>query len=280
MAAQAEIETRVVRTNNIRMHVAEAGQGPPLVFMHGLGWDHTLWRPAMARFSEHYRVIAADTRGHGLSDKPPGPYSIDLFAADWHGLFSALGIQRPCIVGFSQGGMTAQAIAAKHPRDVGPLFLVSTACRSDPSVREKLEERIKQSKIDGPIGAARIAAKSIFSAAFASAHPKVIEDFIAWRAAMDQAPLIEATRAGYGFDLSGRLKAVSVPAKVVYGEEDVLTPPAVVKQVAAALPAADLEGVPGAGHMVPVEQPDSFYKILASFLQQHYPMDINKGERR
>jgi pimeloyl-ACP methyl ester carboxylesterase len=279
MAAR-EIKTQVVRTNNIGMHVAESGDGPPLVFMHGLGWDHTLWGPAMMRFSDHYRVIAADTRGHGVSDKPAGPYSIDLFAQDWHGLLKALELERPCIVGFSQGGMTAQVIATRHPQDVGPLFLVSTACRSDPAVRDKLEERIKQSQIDGPVGAARIAAKSIFSPAFAAAHPEVIEDFIAWRAAMEQPPLIAATRAGYGFDVSARLKAVTVPAKVVYGAEDVLTPPAVVKQVAAALPAAELEGVPGAGHMIPVEQPSVFYNILASFLEKHYPVDTNKGVGR
>jgi 3-oxoadipate enol-lactonase len=274
-----QITSRAVRTNGIHMHVAEAGNGPPLVFMHGLGWDHTLWRPAMAKFSAGYRVVAADTRGHGLSDKPAGPYSIDLFAADWHGVIRELGLQRPCIVGFSQGGMAAQVMASQHPEEIGPLFLVSTACRSDPSVRDKLEERIKQAQIDGPVGAARMAAKSIFSAGFAAAHPKVIEDFIAWRAAMEQPPLVHATRAGYGFDVSSRLKGVRVPAKVVYGEEDTLTPPAVVKQVAAALPAAELEGVPGAGHMIPVEQPDTFHRILSSFLQQHYPA-TNKGERR
>jgi 3-oxoadipate enol-lactonase len=276
---QPEVRTRAVRTNGIRMHVAEAGDGPPLVFMHGLGWDNTLWRPAMAKFSRDYRVIAADTRGHGLSDKPAGPYSIDMFAADWYGLLRELGMQRPCIVGFSQGGMTAQVIASQHPEDIGPLFLVSTACRSDPAVREKLEERIRQSQSDGPVAAARVAAKSVFSTGFAAAHPKVIEDFVAWRAAMEQPPLVHATRAGYGFDVSTRLKAVRVPAKVVYGEEDVLTPPTVVKQVAAAFAAAELEGVPGAGHMIPVEQPDTFYGILASFLQQHYPA-TKKGERR
>jgi pimeloyl-ACP methyl ester carboxylesterase len=255
------------------MHVATAGEGRPLVFMHGLGWDHTLWRAAMLQFSRHYRVIAADTRGHGRSDKPAGPYSIDLFAQDWHGLLRALDARRPCIVGFSQGGMTAQVIAANHPEDVGALFLVSTACRSDPSVRDKLEARIKQSQADGPVGAARIAAKSIFSTAFAAEHPKVIEDFIAWRAAMEQEPLVAATRAAYEFDVCNRLAAVKLPAKVVYGEEDVLTPPAVVKQVAAALPGAELEGVPRAGHMIPVEQPGVFYRLLASFLEKHYPVD-------
>jgi pimeloyl-ACP methyl ester carboxylesterase len=90
---------------------------------------------------------------------------------------------------------------------------------------------------------------------------------------MEQEPLVAATRAAYEFDVCNRLAAVKLPAKVVYGEEDVLTPPAVVKQVAAALPGAELEGVPRAGHMIPVEQPGVFYRLLASFLEKHYPVD-------
>jgi pimeloyl-ACP methyl ester carboxylesterase len=89
---------------------------------------------------------------------------------------------------------------------------------------------------------------------------------------MAQEPLFEATRAGAGFDVSKELARVSVPTVVVYGDEDALTPPAVVKQVAAAVPGAELIGVPGAGHMIPVEQPERFEQIVGSFLDKHYPV--------
>jgi pimeloyl-ACP methyl ester carboxylesterase len=234
----------------------------------------------MARFSDRYRVVAGDTRGHGRSEKPPGPYSIQIFTDDWHGALRTIGVKDACIVGFSQGGMIAQLLALQHPEDVGALVLVCTACRSDPTAKDMLEERIRQAQVAGPEAAARLAANGIFSSGFAASEPAAIEEFVRWRAAMNQDALVAATRAAYGFETSPRLHAVRAPSLVVYGEEDKLTPPAVVKLVAAALPGAELAGVPGAGHMIPVEQPQVFEKILASFLDKHYPVDNRQGERR
>jgi len=260
-----------IATNGIEMHLVQTGSGRPLVFLHGLGWDHMLWQSATERFARAYRVIAGDTRGHGQSDKPPGPYSIATFAEDWHGALAALGVRGACLVGFSQGGMIAQLLALQHPEDVGALCLVSTSCRVDPAVRARLEERIAIARADGPAAAARAAAASVFSKAYASAHPDAIERFVAWRAAMAQEPLFEATRAGAGFDVSQDLARLSVPTVVVYGTDDALTPPSVVKQVAAAVPGSTLMEVAGAGHMIPVEQPRRFEEIVATFLDTHYP---------
>jgi 3-oxoadipate enol-lactonase len=262
---------RHVRTNGITMHAIDAGRGRPLVLLHGLGWDGTLWASAARRFADRYRVIAGDTRGHGQSDRPAGPYSIDLFAADWLGLLDALGVDRACVVGFSQGGMIAQVLALEHPERVAALVLVSTACRSDPSVKGKMEERIRLARTEGPAAAARLAATSIFSKRFTDARADAVEQFIAWRTGMDQESLLEATRAAYGFDVSARLSAVHVPTLVMYGDEDALTPPAVVRYVADCLPKPELVCVPGAGHMIPIEQPDEFESHLQAFLGKHYP---------
>lgn len=262
---------RWVPTNAITLHAVDVGQGPPLVFLHGLGWDATLWASAARRFDDRYRVIAGDTRGHGRSDKPAGPYSIDLFAADWLELLDELRIERACLVGFSQGGMIAQVLALEHPERVAALVLVSTACRSDPSAKEKMEERIRVAQMQGPVAAAKLAAASIYSKRFTDARPDVVERFIAWRAAAEQGPLLEATRAVYGFDVSARLSAVQAPTLVMYGDEDALTPPPVVRHVADCLPKPELVCVSGAGHMIPIEQPQEFESRLDAFLERHYP---------
>jgi len=263
------VDRRVV-ANGITMRAVEAGTGPTLVLMHGLGWDATLWASAACRFADRYRVVAGDTRGHGQSDKPPGPYTIELFARDWVGCLDALGIDRTCLVGFSQGGMVAQVIALEHAERVAALVLVSTACRSDPTAKEKMEERIRLARSEGPAAAARLAASSVFSKGFADAHPDVVDKFVTWRTAMPQDPLLDATRAGYGFDTSGRLSGVRVPTLVMYGDDDTLTPPAVVRHVAECIPGSDLVGVPGAGHMIPIEQPETFETRLGAFLSKHY----------
>jgi 3-oxoadipate enol-lactonase len=254
------------------MHVVEAGEGRPVVLLHGLGWTHELWQSAIAALSRRYRIIAGDTRGHGHSDKPAGPYSIQQFSADWHGVLRALGVERACIVGFSQGGMIAQLLALEHPEDVGALVLACTVCKSNPAGRQILEERIKKARTTGAEAAARLAARGIFSSGFVANNPDKVEWFVKWRAAMDQDALVEATRAAYGFDVADRLREVQVPALVVYGEEDALTPPDVAKEVARALPdGTAMLAVPNAGHMIPFEQPETFERILIRFLDKHYP---------
>lgn len=210
------MKTRKVATNGIQVHVAEHGEGPPVVLLHGLGWDHELWVPFMEQFTARYRIIAPDTRGHGRSDKPAGPYSIDAFAEDLQGLLNALALEKVALVGFSQGGMTAQLVALQQPKLVAALMLVCTACRSAPGVRDMLEERIRQARTAGPEAAARLAAKGIFSKGYAAAQFAAVERFVRWRAAMDQEALIAATRAAYGFDVSQRLHAIHAPSLIVY----------------------------------------------------------------
>jgi pimeloyl-ACP methyl ester carboxylesterase len=268
------MKTKMLSTNGTRMNVVEAGKGRPLVFLHGLGWDHEMWLPFMTEFSGRYRVIAGDTRGHGSSDKPPGPYSIQMFSDDWHGALQSLGVKDACIIGFSQGGMIAQMLAVQHPEDVGALLLACTTCRSSPDAKQILEDRIREARSNGAEAAARLAAKSVFSPAFIAAHPERLETFVSWRAAMDQAAIAEATRAAYGFDVASALRSIDVPVKVVYGECDQLTKPQLVKNLAEALPeGTELVGVPEAGHMVPIEQPRRFEEIVSTFLDKYYPCD-------
>jgi pimeloyl-ACP methyl ester carboxylesterase len=267
----APVTDRFVDTNGIRLFIAEAGRGRPLVFLHGLGWDHSLWRGVMGTFADRYRVIAGDTRGHGRSSKPVGPYTIPLFTADWAGALKRLGVDRACIVGFSQGGMVAQRLAVDNPEMIAALVLASTACRSDPAAKDKLEERIRLGQAVGPVASARLAAATVFSKGFMAARPDAIEEFVRWRADMEQEPLVHATRAAYGFDVADQLQDARVPTLVIYGEEDVLTPPHVVKAVAAHVPGAELVGVAGAGHMIPVEKPREFDALLEGFLMKHYP---------
>jgi len=82
---------RRVATGRLTMNIVEAGSGPAVLLIHGLGWDHSLWNPTVEKLAAHYHVIAADTRGHGGTDKPDGPYDMDMFARDYAALADALG---------------------------------------------------------------------------------------------------------------------------------------------------------------------------------------------
>jgi 3-oxoadipate enol-lactonase len=251
------------------MNIVEAGSGPAVLLLHGLGWDHSLWNPTLERFSSRCRLIAVDTRGHGLTDKPDGPYDMERFARDCAALADTLRLTRVCVIGLSQGGMVAQNLALLRPDLVSALALVSTSCKSDPSLRDNMEARIAAMDKAGPEAAARIAAESIFSPGWRAANAVALARFVEWRSAMPMAPLNAATRALYDFNLSADLPRISVPTLVVAGAEDVLTRPKRMEEIAALIPGAEYRLIANSGHMIPVEQPEALAALLAVFLEKH-----------
>ena len=260
-----------IAIGDIALAACVAGAGRPVVLIHGLGWDRNLWLPQVERLSARYKVIAGDTRGHGDSDKPAGPYSIDLFASDWAALLDRLDVRGACVVGFSQGGMAAQILAARRPDLVSALVLVSTSGRFPDAGRENMEKRLAAQAAEGPEASARVAAESIFSEAWRADHPAELERFVAWRAGQDQQALAHAMRATYGFDATPLHGGIGVPTLVLAGSADSLTPAAGMRDIAAAVPGAAYAEVPGAGHMIPIERPDAFDRALGGFLDTHYP---------
>jgi 3-oxoadipate enol-lactonase len=260
---------RFVKAGDLTMKIVEAGSGPAVLLIHGLGWDHSLWNPTVEQFSPRYRMIAVDTRGHGGTGKPAGPYDMGMFARDYSALADALGLQRVCVVGLSQGGMVAQQLALLRPALVSALVLISTSCKSAPSLRDNMEARIAAMDEAGPEAAAKIAAESIFSPAWREANAGELARFYAWRSAMPTEPLNAATRALYDFDLSKDLPSVRVPTLVVAGAEDTLTRPAGMEEIAALIPGAKYRLVPASGHMLPVEQPTVVSALLRDFLEEH-----------
>ena len=261
---------RRVATPGLTMNIVEAGSGPAVLLLHGLGWDHSLWNPTVEKLAAHYHVIAADTRGHGGTDKPDGPYDMDMFARDYAALADALGLTRMCVIGLSQGGMVAQKLALLRPELVSSLVLISTSCKSAPSLRDNMEARIAAMDKMGPEAAAGIAAESIFSPGWRAANPAALARFISWRSVMPSAPLNAATRALYEFNLSSDLPRVAVPTLVVAGAEDVLTRPQGMEEIAALIPGAEYRLIPKSGHMIPVEQPEQLDALLDTFLQAHH----------
>ena len=112
------VRHRTVSAGAVDLHVAEAGDGPPLLLLHG--WPQHWWsfRRLIPRLAERYRVIAPDLRGWGWSDAPPGDYAKATFAADVRALLDAEGLDRVRIVGHDWGGYAAFLLALQHPERV------------------------------------------------------------------------------------------------------------------------------------------------------------------
>jgi 3-oxoadipate enol-lactonase len=116
-----------VQTNGIELYYETfGGAGKSLVLISGLGYPHWQWHKMVPLLAEHFQVVAFDNRGMGQSDKPAGPYTAQMLAADTAGLLDVLGIEKAVIAGHSMGGFIAQAMALDFPERVEKLILCST----------------------------------------------------------------------------------------------------------------------------------------------------------
>lgn len=125
--ADREVERGTVRTNDVETYYERRGDGPPVVFVHGMFTSTVMWDAQVAALADEFTTVAYDVRGHGHtggSDRES--YSVDLYAEDLHALLTALGVERPVVCGLSMGGAIAQVYAAAHPENVAGLVLSDT----------------------------------------------------------------------------------------------------------------------------------------------------------
>lgn len=257
--------------NGIEHHVATAGpvDGPPVLLVHGLGWDHTLWAGQIETLAAlGWRVIAPDLRGMGATDKPDAPYSIDLYAEDMLALMDRLAIARFAVAGFSLGGIVAAAMLGKAPGRIAAAVIACCGVHATPAGEAATEAMLARAAKLGPLAFAREQAAMIWHPDWAKAHPGAVERFIAWRAAMDQAALVRAFRAGYGIDYRPALAGVDVPIRFIAADRDPFAAIATLADLRDRVAGSDLVVIGEAGHMAPIEQRAAFDAALSEFLER------------
>ncbi len=236
--------------NGIRMHYSEQpGDGPPLVLLHGLSDDGTFWAPLAPFLSPPWRVVAPDLRGHGKSDRPPGPYRLERMADDVSALLDALGIRSAHLAGLSMGSAVALQVAATRPAAVRSLALLSAFPGGDPGLSSELGRLGERLRREG------------FGAFFDAILPLVVSDAVIaayreplalLRAEKVRTQSVPATLAALEacreWDGRGLLGQVRCPVLLLSGREDRLTPPALAGEMHAALPGSRWEVVDGVGH--------------------------------
>src|SRR5207248_9043217 len=123
----ARMRTRDIDVDGIHLHYTEAGDGPALVFLHGLGATHANWEFTLPAFADRWRVIAPDLPGHGGSAKPDAPYTIDFYAGVVRSLGRELGVREAVVVGNSLGGQIALELGLSYPTWTRALVLAAPA---------------------------------------------------------------------------------------------------------------------------------------------------------
>ena len=267
------VRSGTVHANGQELYYELHGDGPPLVLVMGIGYDSSLWMQAQVpALSTQFQVIMVDNRDCGRSSKATHPYRIADMADDLAGLLDGLGIQRSHLLGLSMGGMIALEFALRHPDRLDRLVLTGTGAAPARSAVDPIQiwKWVKANDATGEVfGGQQFT--SLFSTAFLRNHQAVRET--AELLASNPYPM---SPEAYGrqadayrhFDALDRLPGITAPALVVVGEQDLLTPPWIAREVAEAIPGARFRVIRGNGssHLVPIERPDEFNRLVLNFL--------------
>lgn len=251
--------------NNIGMHYVESGRGSPFLLLHGVGGSHEMWLPIVSDLARSHRVIAADHRGHGASDKPRGSYTISLFCQDWLALMGALKVDRAHLVGLSMGGAIAMRLAVEHPERVRSLVLVDTWAYSHPDFLALMRKRLERLASGDLAAYAEEAIPQVYSPAFIAANPEALAQYRARVAQLNPDSVRAAVEACMSHDMRGRQAEIKAPTLVVVGSEDRLTPLHHSEYLARTIPGARLVIIKRSGHIPHLEQPREFLKVVGDF---------------
>ena len=264
------MKTGFVEVGETRLYVEEMGQGDPLVMLHGGFLDRRSWDPQVEVVARAHRVVRYDARYHGESTSVPGEYTS---FNDLLGVLDGLSIDRAIIMGSSLGGSTALDFAIAYPDRVTALILVAPGASGYGSESPALVQDMQK----------------FFRVLVADGADTAIDYFLGWTvvgldrvpADVDTAVMDNVRRMAKGSlakmnsqivvteldpPAIGRLHEIQVPTLVVVGAHDQLYVLDLARRVAAEAADAELAVIPGAAHMVNMEQPDAFNEIVLAFL--------------
>lgn len=226
-----------------------------------------MWQPqARALRDAGYRVLRYDTRGHGGTDVPPGPYSLELLAEDVRALLLALGIERTHFVGISMGGMIGQTLALHHPDHLAGLVLCDTAAAMPPETGPIWDERIATARSGGMTVLVEATIGRWFTPDFIAARPDAVDPVRAMIRATPVEGYAGCVEAIKRLDLLYRISAIGTPTLVVVGADDPGTPPEAARAIQEGIPGAELVVIDSASHLSNIEQPEVFNQALLGFL--------------
>lgn len=257
-----------LEVGDVTLAVEMRGDGPALLLVHGFPLDRTLWDHQVATLAR-WRRIAPDLRGAGASDAPDAGYSMAAYADDLAKLLDRLRVDRAVVAGLSMGGYVAFEMWRRHRERVMGLILLDTRAEADNAeARRGRDEMIALARGRGSAAIAERMVPRLLGRSTQQAQPQLVEQVRGVVLGTPVDGLVGALTAMRDrSDSASLLPSIDVPTLVVVGEEDVLTPPALSRAMAAAIPAAGVTAIPGAGHLAPLEAPTAVSRVIAQFLE-------------
>ena len=255
-----------IKANGITFNCQIDGRegAPWVVFSNSLMTNLSMWDEQAAALSDVFRVLRYDQRGHGGTDAPEGTYSFDLLVSDVVALFDAFDIKRAHFVGLSMGGMTAVALAEKHPNRIDRLVPCDCGPASTPQSAQQWDERIALARESGMEALVEPTIGRWFAPEFLAANRQVADKVRNMIRTTPRAGFIGCAQALSNFDLRPGLAGIQCPTLFLCGSNDASLPG--TKALNAGVTGSKLIEIPGAGHISNMENPAAFTRALREFL--------------
>jgi pimeloyl-ACP methyl ester carboxylesterase len=259
----------VVRAGGLEIAYERAGDGPPLVLVHGAAENARTWRPQLAALSDEFTVVAWDEPGAGGSSDVPADFGLADYAGCLAALIEALGLGPAHVAGLSWGGTVAQELYRHHPALVATLILVDTYAGWKGSLPEE-EVRARVAGVREMLAAPAAQFDPTLPGLFAGEPPA---EFVALLEEIAAAVRPESLRTQIlvmaEADQRDLLPRIAVPTLLIWGELDARSPLSVARQFQQAIPHAELVVIPGCGHVSNLERPEQFNAAVRAFCRAH-----------
>jgi 3-oxoadipate enol-lactonase len=229
-----------------------AADAPVVVLSNSLGATRAMWDAQVPALAERFRVVTYDTRGHGESPVPPGPYALDDLVDDLVALLDEVGAERAHVAGLSLGGMTAMRLAAREPARVHRLALLCTSAFVGPG---PYGDRAKLVRAEGTATVAPAVIERWFTPDFRERGPDLVKRMEAMIAGTPDEGYAACCEAIDRMDLREDLPRIGAPTLVISGWDDPATPPEHQQAIVDGIPGAELLTVSPGAHLANIEQP-------------------------
>ncbi|RZG65748.1 3-oxoadipate enol-lactonase [Acinetobacter bouvetii] len=255
------------KSNDAAINYATFGDArkPAIIFSNSLGTNYQMWQPQINFFKKDYFIVCYDTRGHGASTAPQGPYSIEQLGTDVVNLLDHLNIQKASFCGISMGGLTGQWLAIHHPEHFNHVIVCNTAAKI--GQEQAWNDRAQLVREQGLKPIAETAASRWFTEPFIRSNTAIVESLSNDLGAGSPEGYASCCEALAKADVRKQLKNITVPTLVVAGQKDPVTTVADAQYIINNVRSSSLFEI-NASHISNIEQPKAFNQAVQSFLQQ------------
>jgi len=259
----------IVKTATLDIHYAEDGpaDAPALVFSNSLATNLSMWQVQAQHFSDRFRVIRYDQRGHGTTAVPAGPYTFEQLANDAVALLDALDIATAHFVGLSMGGMTALGLALDHADRIASIAACNCVAGYGPDGVKMWDERIAIAEKSGMKPLCDGTMERWFTPPFLAEEGPDLHTIREQFLSTPTSGYVGCCQAIRDLDYTDRLSGVTLPVQLIVGADDPTTPPEASRAIQQRIAGAALTVIDNASHLCNVEQPAAFNSALLGFLE-------------